>query len=55
MDNPIRVRQVYGSTDWALYWKADHVKIARFRSQFTAYEMRRAILDSASMLHSVES
>jgi hypothetical protein len=45
LDNPILVRQVYGSTRWALYWKDDFIKIASFSSQFTAYECRRLILN----------
>jgi len=44
--NPIRIRQVYGTTRWALYWRDDFQKIATFRSEFTAYEMRRAILET---------
>ena len=44
IDNPILIKQVWGSTDWALYWRKDHIKIATFSNQFTAYDMRRSIL-----------
>ena len=44
IDNPSLIKQVWGSTKWALYWKKDHIKIATFSNQFTAYDMRRSIL-----------
>lgn len=46
IDNPIKVKAVMGSHKWALYWKDDFTKIATFPDQFTAYEARRAILES---------
>jgi len=44
IDNPIAVKQVWGSTRWALYWKEDWIKIGTFDSQFMAMGARRAIL-----------
>ena len=44
IDNPILIKQIWGSTKWALYWRKDHIKIATFSNQFTAYDMRRSIL-----------
>jgi|TARA_B100000900_G_C20267251_1_gene588503 hypothetical protein len=46
IDNPIKVKAVWGSTKWALYWKDDFTKIATFPNQFVAYEVRRSIIDS---------
>ena len=43
-DNPYVVRQVYGSTRWAIYRKDDFQKVATFPNQFIAYDCRRAIL-----------
>ena len=36
IDNPIVVKQVMGSTNWALYWREDWIKIGTFSNQFTA-------------------
>ena len=44
-DNPYVVRQVYGSTRWAIYRKSDFQKVATFPNQFIAYDCRRAILN----------
>lgn len=44
IDNPIAIRQVYGSTRWALYWKDDWQKLISVPNQFIAYDVRRAIL-----------
>ena len=46
IDNPIKVKAVWGSHKWALYWKYDHTKIATFPNEFTAYEARRTIIES---------
>ena len=46
IDNPIKVKQQWGSTKWALYWKDDFTKIATFSNQFTAYQARQAIIES---------
>ena len=46
IDNPIAIRQVYGTTRWALYWKENWQKIITVPSQFTAYDVRRTILKS---------
>lgn len=46
IDNPIAIRQVYGSTRWALYWKDDWQKLISVPNQFIAYDVRRAILKS---------
>ena len=46
IDNPIAIRQVYGSTRWALYWKEDWQKLITVPNQFTAYDVRRSILKS---------
>ena len=44
-ENPYVVRQVYGSTRWALYRREDFQKVATFPNQFVAYDCRRAILN----------
>ncbi len=46
VDNPILVKAQWGTTKWSLYWKDDFTKIATFRTQFAAYEARRAIIES---------
>jgi len=46
IDNPIKIKQVWGSHKWAIYWRDDFTKIATFNSQFEAYEARRFILES---------
>ena len=46
LDNPIAVRGVVGSSRWALYWKDDWQKLISVSDQFTAYDVRRAILRS---------
>ena len=46
IDNPIKVKQVWDSTKWAIYWKEDMQKIATFSNQFIAYEARRSITES---------
>lgn len=46
IDNPIKIKAVWGSHKWALYWKDDMTKIATFPNQFTAYEARRSIIES---------
>ena len=46
IDNPIKIKQVWGSTKWAIYWKEDFTKIATFNSEFQAYEARRSIIES---------
>lgn len=43
-DNPYVVRQVMGTTRWAIYRKENFQKVATFRSQFDAYDCRRALL-----------
>jgi len=45
IDNPIAVKQVIGSTRWALYWREDWIKIGTFSNEFTAMGARRAILN----------
>lgn len=44
LDNPYVVRQVMGTTRWAIYRKEDFQKVATFRSQFDAYDCRRSLL-----------
>ena len=46
IDNPIKIKQDWGSNRWALYWKEDFQRIATFPNQFVAYESRNAILRS---------
>lgn len=46
IDNPIKVKAVWGSHKWAIYWKDDFTKIATFNSEFQAYEARRSIIES---------
>jgi hypothetical protein len=46
IDNPIKVKGVFGSHKWALYWKEDMIKIATFNSQYEAYEARRFLLSN---------
>ena len=46
IDNPIKIKQVWGSTKWAIYWKEDFTKIATFNSQFEAYQARQSIIES---------
>ena len=46
IDNPIKIKQVWGSTKWAIYWKEDFTKIATFNSEFQAFEARRSIIES---------
>ena len=36
IDNPIKIKAVWGSHKWALYWKDDHTKIATFPNEFTS-------------------
>jgi hypothetical protein len=45
IDNPIAVKQVMGSTSWALYWREDWIKIGTFPNEFVAMGARRAILN----------
>lgn len=44
IDNPYLIKAEIGSTRWVLYRKDPFQKIAAFRTQFEAYEIRRAIL-----------
>jgi len=46
IDNPIKVKAVWGSHKWAIYWADDMTKIATFSDQFTAYQARSFILES---------
>ena len=46
IDNPIKIKQVWGSTKWAIYWKDDFIKIATFPNQFVAYQARQSIIES---------
>tara|TARA_B100000900_G_scaffold336389_1_gene298136 strand:- start:388 stop:552 length:165 start_codon:yes stop_codon:yes gene_type:complete len=46
IDNPISIKQKWGSTQWSIYWKDDFTKIATFNSEFQAFESRRSILES---------
>ena len=45
LDNPMAVKQVWGSTRWALYWKEDWILIDTFSCQDMAMGARRAILN----------
>jgi len=45
IDNPIAVKQLRGSTNWALYWKEDWIKIGTFSCETQATGARRAILN----------
>jgi hypothetical protein len=45
IDNLIVVKQVMGSTKWALYWKEDWIKIGTFPNEFVAMGARLAILN----------
>lgn len=44
IDNPYLIRGEIGSTRWALYRRDSFQKIASFRTQFDAYDARRALL-----------
>jgi hypothetical protein len=46
IDNPIKVKAVWGSHKWALYWKDDYTKIATFPNEFTAMQARQSIIES---------
>lgn len=46
IDNPIKIKAVWGSHKWALYWKDDFTKIATFSNEFTAMQARRAIVEA---------
>ena len=46
IDNPIKVKGVFGSHKWAIYWADDMTKIATFNSQFQAYQARQSIIES---------
>ena len=46
IDNPIKVKGVFGSHKWAIYWADDMTKIATFNSQFQAYQARQYIIES---------
>ena len=46
IDNPIKVKGVFGSHKWAIYWADDMTKIATFNSQFEAYQARQSIIES---------
>ena len=46
IDIPIKIKAVWGSHKWAIYWKDDFTKIATFNSEFQAYEARRSIIES---------
>ena len=46
IDNPIKIKAVWGSHKWALYWKDDHTQIATFNSQNEAYQARQTIIES---------
>ena len=46
IDNPIKVKGVFGSHKWAIYWADDMTKIATFNSQFEAYHARQSIIES---------
>ncbi len=45
LDNPMAVKQVWGSTRWALYWKEDWILIDTFSCQDMAMGARRSILN----------
>ena len=44
IDNPIKVKGVFGSHKWAIYWKDDMTKIATFNSEHQAYQARQFII-----------
>jgi len=44
IDNPYRIMQEIGSTNWSIYRLDPFQKVATFKSQFDAYDARRAIL-----------
>ena len=46
LDNPIKVKQVWGSTDWALYWKEDFTHIATYPTQNSALEARAKLIET---------
>ena len=46
IDNPIKVKGVFGSHKWAIYWEDDMTKIATFSNQFTAMQARQSIIES---------
>jgi len=46
IDNPYKIRAIYGTTRWGLYHREPFFKVAEFDSQFEAYDARRAILKS---------
>ena len=46
IDNLIKVKGVFGSYKWAIYWADDMTKIATFSNQFTAYQARQTIIES---------
>ena len=46
IDNPIKVKGVFGSHKFAIYWADDMTKIATFNSQFEAYQARQSIIES---------
>ena len=46
IDNPIKVKGVFGSHKWAIYWADDMTKIATFNSQFEAYQAHQSIIES---------
>ena len=46
IDNPIKVKGVFGSHKFAIYWADDMTKIATFNSQFEVYQARQSIIES---------
>ena len=46
IDNPYVVYGIMGTTQWALYRRDPFQKVATFKSQFQAYDARRALLKS---------
>ena len=46
IDNPYRIMQEIGSTKWSIYRLDPFQKVATFKSQFQAYDARRALLKS---------
>jgi len=46
IDNPYRIIQEMSSTNWSIYRRDSFQKIATFKSQYDAYDARRAILKS---------
>jgi hypothetical protein len=46
VDNPYRIMQEIGSTNWSVWRLKPFQKVATFKSQFEAYEARRALLKS---------